>query len=66
MTQQQWDKHAEHLRDHITWPASKQQILEACNGEDVEKEVLEDVETNLPDGTYENEAEVKGILVKQT
>ncbi len=64
MTQQQWDKHAGHMNEHITWPANKQQILEACNGEDVDKEVLEDVEMNLPDGTYENEEEVKGILVK--
>lgn len=64
MTQQQWDSHAGHMNEHVTWPATRKQILEACNGEDVEKEVLLDVAINLPDGTYENEAAVKEILVK--
>ena len=64
MTQQQWDKHTDHMNDHISWPASKKQILEACNGEDVEKEVILDIAINLPEGTYQNLDEVKKILVK--
>lgn len=64
MTQQQWDKHADHMSEHITWPASRKQILEACGAEDVEKDVLLDIAINLPDGTYENLEEVKKILVK--
>ena len=64
MTQAQWDKHTEHLNSHITWPATKEQIVAACNGEDVEPEVLEDVKANLADGTYESAEDVKKILVK--
>ena len=64
MTQQQWDKHADHMSDHVSWPANKKQILEACNGEDVEKEVILDIAINLPEGTYQKLDEIKKILVK--
>ena len=62
MTQHQWDKHNEHMGTHITWPASKQQIIEACAGEDVEKEVMDELQT-LADRTYGSEGELKGLLV---
>ncbi|MBI4058013.1 DUF2795 domain-containing protein [Candidatus Microgenomates bacterium] len=65
MTIQQWEKHTEHLKEHIAWPATKEQILEACKGEDVEPEVLKDIEENLPAGSYENESAVKELLVKE-
>ena len=62
MTQQQWDKHSEHMGSHITWPATKQQIIEACAGEDVEKEVMDEL-GNLEDRTYQGDGELKGLLV---
>lgn len=65
MNMQQWDKHTEHLNDHITWPADKKQILETCKGEDVEPEVLKDIEENLPEGMYESAEDVKKVLVKE-
>jgi len=65
MTKAQWDKHTDHLNNHITWPATKEQVVAACNGEDVEPAVLEDVKQNLPDGTYENAEEVMKVLVKE-
>lgn len=64
MTQQQWDAHASHMKEHVAWPATKTQIVAACNGEDVEPAVLEDVKTNLPEGTYSTMEEVHNILVK--
>lgn len=62
MTQQQWNKHADHLESHISWPAKKAQILEACAGEDVESEVMNELK-NLPDKSYQNESEIKQALV---
>ena len=51
------------MANHITWPATKAQIVEACNGEDVEPEILAEVKS-LPDRTYKSAEEVKKILVK--
>lgn len=62
MTQQQWGKHIGHFKEHITWPANKQQVIEACAGEDVEKGVMDELQ-NLPDKTYENETELKSLLI---
>ena len=62
MTQQQWNQHIDHLRDHISWPANKAQIMAACMGEDVEKSVMSELK-NLPEKTYESEGEVKAALV---
>lgn len=65
MTQQQWDKHAAHFNEHITWPATKQQIIEACQGQDVDEEVMNELK-NLPEKEYENEAELKDLLIKES
>ncbi|MDP2692501.1 MAG: DUF2795 domain-containing protein [bacterium] len=62
MTQQQWDQHIDHLQNHVDWPASKSQIIAACSGEDVEASVMDEL-NNLPSKTYQNETEVKKILV---
>ncbi len=64
MTTQQWDKHQQHVDDHIKWSASKQEIIDACQGMDVEPEVLEELKTKLSDGgkRYTKE-ELKSILV---
>jgi hypothetical protein len=50
MTQTQWDKHQEHLDSHISWPATKEEIVAACGGQDVDAEVLEDIKMEMPDG----------------
>jgi len=63
MSLQQWNDHSGHLKGHIMWPASKKDIIEACKGEDVEPEVLNDLRKNLPEGKYDSPEEVKKILV---
>ena len=63
MTQVQWDKHIGHFNDHITWPASKEEIIKACSGEDVEPEILEELTNKLTAKPYNNSAELKQILV---
>ncbi len=62
MTQQQWDKHIDHLRGHVDWPANKEEIVAACNGEDVEASVMTELK-NMPNKTYQNEGEIKKTLV---
>jgi hypothetical protein len=64
MTTQQWNQHQQHMDEHISWPATKDAIIKACEGSDVEPNVLEEIKTKLSDGnrTY-TEAEVKQILV---
>ena len=53
----------DHLGDHVSYPASKQDIIEACNMmEHVPSEDKEWVIENLPDGMYENAGEVKLAL----
>lgn len=64
ITKQQWDKHEEHMNDHITWPASKAQIIEACEGEDVEAEVMKALE-GIPDREYKSPSDLMSILVKE-
>lgn len=62
MTQQQWSQHTDHLKSHVSWPSTKADILKACNGEDVSKGVMKDLE-NLPDKIYQNESELKQMVV---
>lgn len=53
----------DHLKDHVSYPASKQDIIESCNMmEHVPGEDKEWVIENLPDGMYENAGEVKLAL----
>lgn len=64
MTQQQWDAHRGHMDDHITWPATKQEIVDACKGEDVEPEVLNELKSAIPDGPKKyTKAELHNLLV---
>ena len=64
MTQQQWDTHRGHMDDHINWPATKQEIVDACKGQDVEPEVLQELKTMLPDGAKKyTKAELHNLLV---
>ncbi|KKS95868.1 MAG: hypothetical protein UV73_C0013G0013 [Candidatus Gottesmanbacteria bacterium GW2011_GWA2_43_14] len=64
MTVQQWNDHKQHMDEHITWPANKEEIVAACKGMDVEKEVLEEVKTKLSDGNRKyTKEEIKSMLV---
>jgi hypothetical protein len=63
MTQTQWDKHKEHLDEHISWPATKAQIVAACEGVDVEPSVLSEMKTKLQDGKQYTQNDVKKMLV---
>lgn len=52
-----------HFDEHITYPATKQDIIDACNKmADVEAEDKKWVEDNLPDKTYMSADEVKEAL----
>lgn len=64
MNMQQWDKHQQHVDEHITWPATKQEIVDACQGSDVEAEVLAEIKTKLPEGDKKySKQEFKNIVV---
>ena len=64
MTMNQWNMHKQHMDEHIMWPATKEEILAACEGTDVEKEVLEEMKTKLSDGNRKySQEEVKKMLV---
>ena len=66
MTLQQWNDHINHFRADITWPADKETIVKACDGKDLAPGILDDIKANLTDGKiYQNEEEVKEILVKE-
>lgn len=48
-----------HLKDHQTYPATKMELVEACNKlSDFSKEDKQWFMENLPDGTYESADEV--------
>jgi hypothetical protein len=64
MTTQQWEAHRKHMDEHIKWPATKQEIVEACQGSDVEPSVLDEIKTKLKDdGKQYTQQEVKSMLV---
>ena len=50
---------SDHLRRHIVYPATKKEIIEACNMmSDISKEDKELFEKNLPDWSFRNPGEV--------
>ena len=57
------DETIDHLKNHVTYPATKDDLVKACNNmSDVpEKDKIWFME-NLPEGTYENAATVKTAL----
>lgn len=64
MTQMQWDKHQEHLDQHIKWPATKKEIVAACDGAHLDEDVLDEIQTTLPDDdTVYTEQQLKEMLV---
>lgn len=53
----------EHLEKHIDYPATKQDIVKACNEmADMSQEEKEWLMNTLPEGTYEDSEEVKMVL----
>ncbi len=55
-----------HLREHIKWPATKQELADACNKmSDIAEEDRETFRKNLPDGTYKDADEVAKALKLQ-
>ena len=56
-----------HLKDHINYPATKQDIMEACNMmEHVDEKDREWLEKNLPDKEYKSAEEVMAAVGMKT
>jgi len=55
-----------HIKEHLKYPATKKQMVEACNKmSDVPKADREWFQKNLPDKTYKNADEViKALKLK--
>lgn len=52
-----------HLKTHIEYPATRQELVEACNQmSDFSEEDKMWFEQNLPDGTYDSAGEVMEAL----
>jgi hypothetical protein len=64
ITMKQWGEHDDHMINHISWPASKKDIVEACNGEDVEPDVMKEIKA-IPDREYESPEDLKSVLVEE-
>jgi len=53
-----------HLKNHVTYPASRSQVVAACNDmSDVPTEDKDWVTKNLPEGNYRTPAEVVTALL---
>lgn len=66
MTTQQWNEHRQHIDEHISWPANKKEILDACEGMDVKPEVLDELKMKLTNsGKKYTKAELKKLLVME-
>jgi hypothetical protein len=64
MNMQQWSQHQQHMDEHIKWPATKQQIIDTCQGTDVDTSILDEIKTKLTDDDKQyTEQEVKSMLV---
>ena len=54
----------EHLKNHVEYPATKNDIVTACNNlSDVPKADKDWFEKNLPDRTYKNAEEVLTAII---
>lgn len=55
-----------HLKNHIDYPATTEQVLEACNNmSDLPKDDSNWIKTTLPEGTYKSPEEVVEALFKK-
>lgn len=53
----------EHLKTHQTYPASREELVKACEDlKDFSKEDKEWFKQNLPEGTYQSAQDVIGVL----
>jgi hypothetical protein len=53
-----------HLKNHVTYPASRAQVVAACNNmSDSDPANKEFVMKNLPEGNYRNAGEVLNALL---
>lgn len=60
------DEAMTHMKDHITYPASKADTMEACNMmSDVPEKDKQWLGDNLPDKTYNSDMEVKDALMPE-
>lgn len=54
-----------HLKNHVTYPANRQQVLAACNGMmDVDETDRKWVTTHLPEGTFRTADEIMSALLR--
>ena len=55
-----------HLKNHVTYPANRQQVVSACNNmSDAPEADREWVSKSLPEGTYQSaDAVVTALLLK--
>jgi hypothetical protein len=55
-----------HIKNHVKYPASKQQVIEACNNmSDVPSQDKDFVSRSLPDQTYRGPEDVVSALIKR-
>ncbi|MGD0478471.1 MAG: hypothetical protein ABSB29_09955 [Nitrososphaerales archaeon] len=53
-----------HLKHHVQYPASRSQVVAACNNmSDVSEGNRDWFSKNLPEGTYKNATEIMGALL---
>ncbi len=56
----------EHLKNHIEYPASREQVVAACNNmSDVPADDRDWFSNNLPEGTYSNPEEVLSAILEK-
>ncbi len=52
-----------HIQNHVTYPATKQTLVESCNNmEHVPEETRNWFSENLPAGTYQNSEQILHVL----
>jgi hypothetical protein len=55
-----------HLKHHVQYPASRSQVVAACNNmADVGEANRDWFSKNLPEGTYKSPAEIMGALLSK-
>jgi len=55
-----------HIKNHVTYPASKQQVVAACNNmSDVPSEDKTFVSSSLPDQTFNKPEDVVNALLRK-
>lgn len=56
----------DHLKNHVTYPANRKALVEACNNmQDVQEADRKWFNATIPEGTYKGPAEVLTALVNK-